>query len=346
MANQEHIELLLDGVDPWNKKRQEDSDFVPDLTDAKLYNTRLVGANLAGVNLSKAYIFEPEQERKEQYDSCAIKSISSLLTECKKLRQLYHDRDYVFYYRGESESCWELRPAVMRASHCTLPYREYEAEMLVDLMSRWPEAFDNENSAIGYWVLAQHHGLKTRLLDVTRNPNVALYNACTQHGGKQCNGVLHVFAVPRELIKPYSSDTISLVSNFARLSHKDREVLLGRIGGQDGLVEYNRSLSRLYHLIRQEKPYFEQLIDPVDLFRVFVVEPQQRFNRIRAQSGAFIISAFHERLERNVIRKRTRDVPTYFHYPIEVTHARKKDILAELGMVNITRETGCIPSVW
>ena len=69
------------------------------------------------------------------------------------------------------------------------------------------------------------------------------------------------------------------------------------------------------------------------------MEPQQRFNRIRAQSRAFIISAFHERLERSAIRNRTRNVPTYFHYPIKVTHARKENILAELGMVNITRET-------
>ena len=34
---------------------------------------------------------------------------------------------------------------------------------------------------------------------------------------------------------------------------------------------------------------------------MFLVEPQQSVERLRAQSGAFLISAFHERLERSQI---------------------------------------------
>ena len=154
----------------------------------------------------------------------------------------------------------------MRKPKSAESIREYEAEMLVDLMSRWPDPFDSEKAAISYWVRAQHHGLKTRLLDVTRNPNVALHNACSKHRKK--DGVVHTFVVPRCLIKPYSSDTISVIANYARLSHADRNVLIGRIGGQKGLVEYKSSLGRLYHFIRQEKPYFEELINPLDLVRV------------------------------------------------------------------------------
>ena len=59
----------------------------------------------------------------------------------------------------------------------------------------------------------------------------------------------------------------------------------------------------LYQLIRQEKSYFDERIDLRDLYKVYVVEPQLSSERIRAQAGAFLVSAFHERLERDEILK-------------------------------------------
>ena len=228
--------------------------------------------------------------------------------------------------------------------------------MLNDLMIREPEAFNGLGSALAQWVLAQHHGLKTRLLDITRNPLVALFNACDDDREK--DGRLHVFAVPRSLIKPFSSDTVRILSNFAKLPRGDQNVLLGKteedVRGDvfpaaeqhvlERCEEYVRARSKLYALIRQERPYFEERLDVRDLFRVFVIEPQRMFERIRAQSGAFLISAFHERFEREEILGWNNDIPLYSHYVLQVPQARKQRILDDLQLLNVTRAT-LLPSI-
>jgi uncharacterized protein YjbI with pentapeptide repeats len=54
MANQEHLDILKQGVEVWNKWRQEHPDFQPDLSDALLNGTDLTGINLCGANLTGA----------------------------------------------------------------------------------------------------------------------------------------------------------------------------------------------------------------------------------------------------------------------------------------------------
>ncbi|MDE0410214.1 MAG: hypothetical protein OXN81_20405, partial [Alphaproteobacteria bacterium] len=47
----------------------------------------------------------------------------------------------------------------------------------------------------------------------------------------------------------------------------------------------NKAVRRLLGLIGQEKPRFEAAVDNRDLFKVFVVEPQQSFERSREHSS-------------------------------------------------------------
>ena len=242
----------------------------------------------------------------------------------------------------------------MRPSEdCTFKLRANEGEILRGLIARRPEDFHGTNSALEQMVVAQHHGLKTRLLDVTRNPCVALFNACDPRdaaGYKQKNdmsGRIHVFAFPKKLIKSFDSDTVSIIANFAKLDRGFQNLLLGKTGedseSDDPGVQlqnlYSEALRRLYHYIRQEKPQFEKIIDPRDLVRAFVVEPKQSIERIRAQEGAFIISAFHERFERQQIQEKVENIPLYEYESISVPGKRKEHILQELDLLGFNRES-------
>lgn len=311
------------------------------LSDTVLDGTVLTGANLAGTEFWKSKFYPVSTVSPSQYQDTLddIKSIESLLPEVQKLQRHHkdHEEEVSFYFRGEPKCGWKLRPSVTREGIVI-----DESDMLLDLVSRRPEEFSGISSALGQWVLAQHHGLKTRFMDVSKNPLVALFNACSDYADD--DGRLYVFAVPRSQVKPFTSDVVSIISNFARLSHAEQNIILTKkTNWKDDTFKipyfYLGVMKHLYQLIREEKPYFEERIDPRDFYGAFIIEPQQSSERVRAQSGAFLASVFHERFEREKISEWNDQIPVYAYYPLTIPHDSKSHIIEELRLLNITHET-------
>ncbi|MCY3595057.1 MAG: FRG domain-containing protein [Rhodothermaceae bacterium] len=321
------------------------------LDGVNLREARLTGANLLVSSLVNEKIFREVRSRDGLHNKLSkkvsrrqtIRSIEDVFEKCRNLKNLHPDR--AFYFRGECCNGWELRPSVMRHSQNEeSSLRERESSMLLELMIRRPSDFLGASTAFAHWVIAQHHGLPTRLLDITRDPLVALFWAC-QTDDQLRDGRVHIFAVPQSIITPFNSDEVSVLSNFARMSSVDQDILLGRTKRVFEKfkcvlsIMYPPALDSLNEMIQQEKPFLKNRLDPRVFFRIYVVEPQQSLERIRAQSGAFLLSAYHERFEKTEILKVNEDIPIYDHYEFLIPHESKKMIENDLRVVNKSHET-------
>lgn len=94
-------------------------------------------------------------------------TINSLSTSFKK-------GDFVF--RGQVNCEWELIPSLLR--NCEMIEAMNEAKCFKPLFYREYIPYLNTIDPIEYFVNCQHYGIKTRLLDFTRDILIALFFAC------------------------------------------------------------------------------------------------------------------------------------------------------------------------
>lgn len=109
--------------------------------------------------------------------------------ELRELLEIMGKEETGKLYRGQANSFWNLDASITREPK----YIENEGNMYYDILSLKPDAFKNDTSVYEKLITMQHYGMPTRLLDVTRNPLVAIFFACNNLQRKDSDGVIFTF---------------------------------------------------------------------------------------------------------------------------------------------------------
>ncbi|MGL4449982.1 MAG: FRG domain-containing protein [Sarcina sp.] len=245
----------------------------------------------------------------------------------KKIVELSDIKEKSFY-RGHGSWEYEFEPTIYRESNKHI--LENEHNIFKDIISTKPEFFNDCHSCLEMLVKMQHHGLPTRLLDLSENPLISLFFACNSESTKnQKIAEITKFTIKDSHFKYYDSDTVSVLCNLAK---QDIDFSIEGFTGEN--INSEKRVKQLLHDIKQEKSYFKEEIEKKHLENyTVVVKAKNSIERIVNQSGVFVLFGMKGKKsicsDLSIINdKEQLDV-------ILIPKDKKKAILKELNLLNI-----------
>ena len=217
-----------------------------------------------------------QRERYEEYlqdeldEQFSIYSVSHLLSKLSDYSRIISENGIpgTLLFRGQSDIEFGIHGSIFRNGLLTK-----ETTIVNELILQEPLEFGNHMTDFEQLVKMQHYGLPTRLLDITTNPLIALYFACSEHENRDGELILFIESLQRPTQKE-----VKLFSALAEYDGKSEGNFLdyfSRKGlGDDISSSFEEKVERL-------KTQFQNKYVPV-------VAPKNN-ERIRRQNGAFLI---------------------------------------------------------
>ena len=263
-------------------------------------------------------------------ETIIVNSLSEYTSEVTGIRErmVQEGESETLFFRGQCNSVWDIRPSIFRESLVSV-----ESRIIKTAKSRVPSEFRECTSPFEELTKLQHYGLPTRLLDLTRNPLVALYFAC-------CSSEK---VLDNEGIEKYSDGIVYICSGYEESADSFNATILAKIAQID--FDGETTLKLLKDKLGLIEELSAEAFIKILQGSAFVM-PSYNNSRIICQSGAFLITGSinicqdDEDIWNSVVSKCVRNLNEAIDVKrIIIPNEIKEDILDELDLFNINESS-------
>lgn len=285
-------------------------------------------------------------------------NLIQFIKECEKIHQKdFPHKDIRLYYRGEEKEYGNSKclPSIFRGDID-------EKDNYYSSLRRHPDEF-RDLSNLDVLSKMQHYRIKTRMLDITANPLVALFFACCDNKKDNTkgdsDGYVYIFKANKNNVLSYDSDRALLLSTLPKLSNDQKKSITKYLElfpeenitpdslKKDYYAKTGSNMDKeqvldsaipalkkfIYECERERDAFKEHHVEKKHLSEIYYVKPQFSSLRMRLQNSLFMLFGISNDSSKNEDCFFKEKVFGNEAFRIVIPKNSKKRILAELKFV-------------
>ncbi len=267
-----------------------------------------------------------------------VQTVCQLNGDITKPTQLWSQE---LLFRGQSNKAYELLPGIARGRHssCQCTIFNDERNLIEMAKFKMPDVFRNDQTPLELLALLQHHGVPTRLLDVTENALVALYFACCSN--PNTDGEVIVFKRRNESITNYP--IVNAIADSYRFASRGTWTPLAHFYGDMKNQPYCLEQKQTFDICHPDDEAGGKWVEEC-CQHIFYIYAPIRSLRQQVQQGRYILFPNHINYEIyqegafewtiDAIPKDHEDITARFIIPKE----NKQQLLSDLSVLGISED--------